>query len=138
MTMTTQRADIGPTGDVSGPAGRPANFVAAVIHDTDGYRKAIDDLVAQGFDRRSLGLLHGRRGAEAIAGRNRRWWAEAFSDEASYVDRFEKEIRAGGYVVGVPLTDSDARTRDRVRRILKGHGASFLVSSTRWTHHIEE
>ena len=136
--MTMQSADIGATGDASGPADRPANFVAAVIHDLDAYRDAVEDLVAQGFPRDSLGLLHGRRGAEAIAGRNRRWWAEALTDEVSYVDRFEEEIRAGGYVVGVPLVGSHEHARDQVRDILKRHGAGFVVSSTRWTHSIEE
>jgi hypothetical protein len=60
------------------------------------------------------------------------------SDEPSYVDRYEQEIRSGGYVVGVPLPDGSRATRDTVRAILRSHGARFVVSSGRFTHLEEE
>jgi hypothetical protein len=124
-------------GEASGPAARPTNFVAGAIHDETAYRAAVDALVADGHDRSALGLLHGRRGAETIANRSRHWWSELLSDEPSYVERFEEEIRAGAYVIGVPLADARASTQASVRELLKRHGARFVVSSTRWTHQVE-
>lgn len=131
------RTDL-PEGEASGPADRPRHFVAAVIHDEDEYRQAIDELTAAGIPRNSLGLLSGESGAAAIGGRQRRWFEARLSDETSYVDRFEQEIRAGGYVIGVPLADGSGASRDRVRGILKSHGARFVVTSGRWAHSEEE
>ena len=127
-----------PEGEASGPADRPRHFVAAVIHDEGEYRRAIDELTDAGIPRDSLGMLYGENGAAAIAGRQRRWFEALLSDEASYVDRYEQEIRAGGYVIGVPLADGSDASRDRVRDILKSHGARFVVSSGRWAHSEEE
>jgi hypothetical protein len=125
-------------GEASGPPGRPRNFVAAVLDDEREFRRALDQLTAAGIPREALGVLYGERGAEAIAGRERRWLEELLSDEPSYVDRYEQEIRAGGYVVGVPLPDGRDESRERVRSVLKARGARYIVSSTRWTHSIDE
>jgi hypothetical protein len=138
MSRTVRVAATGVDGEASGPAGRPTNFVAGVIHDETAYRSAVEALVADGHDQAALGLLHGRRGADAIANRHRHWWSDLLSDEPSYVERFEEEIRAGGYVIGVPLRDARGSTQAAARELLKRHGAQFVVSSTRWTHQIEE
>ena len=127
-----------PQGEASGPADRPRHFVAAVIHDEGEYLRAIDELTEAGIPRNSLGLLYGETGAAAIAGRQRRWLEALLSDETSYVDRYEEEIRAGGYVIGVPLADDSDASRDTVRSILKSHGARFVVTSGRWAHSEEE
>ena len=127
-----------PQGEASGPAERPRHFVAAVIHNEDEYRRAIDELTEAGIPRDSLGKLYGETGVAAIAGRQRRWLEALLSDEASYVERYEQEIRAGGYVIGVPLADGSDTSRDRVRGILKAHGARLIVTSGRWAHAVEE
>ena len=124
-------------GRASGPAGRPAHFVAGVIHDRSEFDRALDEIVALGIDRDSLGVLYGERGAAAIAHRPRHWLREFLSDESRYVERYEEEIREGGLVVGVPL-DKPESQRDRVREILRAHGAHYIVSSTPWTFAIDD
>lgn len=125
-----------PSGEASGPSGRPARFVAAVIYDEREFEAALDELVAAGIPRESLGVLHGERGAAAIANRRHRWLNEFLSDETRYVEHYAEEIRQGGRVVGVPLPNE--ALRDRVTEILRAHGARDLVSSGRWAYSIEE
>ena len=125
-------------GQALGPVQRPRNFVAAVIHDFDSFQKAVEGVVAIGIDRASLGMLYGNRGAQAIAGRERHWWSALLSDEATYVERYLEEIQSGGHVIGIPLPDADERTREAVRATLRAHGARYIVSSTRWTHVVED
>ena len=138
MSAATGPAGTAAEGEAIGPADRPTNFVAGVIYDEAGYHAAVQALIDSGHDRAALGLLHGRLGADAIANRPRHWWRELLSDEPSYVDRFEEEIRAGAFVIGVSLPDARESTRYAVRELLKRHGARFVVSSTRWTHHMDE
>lgn len=130
-----------PEGVASGPTSRPPNFVAGVIDDGADFEGAVEDLVAAGIARESLGILQGERGAEAIAGRYEgglgSWLqrvGEFLSDEREYVDRYQEEARQGHFVVGVPLPDESDATRERIRAILSTHGAHSIVSSTPWTH----
>ena len=132
-------------GVATGPSDRPTNFVAGVIGAADEFEHAVNEIIAAGVKRESIGVLQGQRGADAIAGRHagglRSWFqrtGEALSDETRYVDRYEEEARRGGYVIGVPLPDARDTTRERIRQILRTHGGRFIVSSTRYTHSIEE
>ena len=131
----------GTEGVVSGPSGKPPNFVAGVIDDAAAFEKAVQDLVDAGIDRDSIGVLQGERGAETIAGRHgggvRSWLhraSEALSDEHEYLDRYEAEARQGHYVIGVPLPETAGPSREQVRAILTQHGGRLVVSSTPWTH----
>jgi hypothetical protein len=123
-------------GEASGPAERPANFVAGVFHDRSQFHRALEELVTLGVRRESIGVLYGERGAEGIAHRPRHWLREMLSDEVTYVERYEQEIRQGGFVVGVPIDRHINGQRERVREILESHGAHYIVSSTPWTHEV--
>ena len=132
-----------PEGVVSGPSRRPPNFVAAVIDDGPEFERALEDLVAAGIPRESMGILQGERGAEAMAGlyESRSWLqrvGDMLSEEREYVDRYKEAARQGHFVVGVPLPDGSEATRQRIESILSEHGAHSLVSSTRWTHSGDE
>ncbi len=124
----TPRREAAAPGEANGPSGRPVNFVAA-IYDEREFEAALDELVAAGIPRESLGVLHGERGAAAIANRRHRWLNELLSDETRYVEHYAEEIRQGGRVVGVPLPNE--ALRDPVTEILRAHGARDLVSSGR-------
>jgi hypothetical protein len=124
-------------GEARGRPDRPANFVAAVIHNKNEFDLALEELRALGIDESSFGVLHGERGAAAIASRGRHW-LDFLSDESRYVERYEEEIRAGGLVVGVALDRNHEKDRDRVRQILRDHGAHFIVSRTPWTHEVDD
>jgi hypothetical protein len=122
---------------------RPPNFVAAVIDDAPEFERALEDLVAAGIARESMGILQGERGAEAMAGvyESRSWLqrvGDMLSDEREYVDRYRQAAREGHFVVGVPLPDRSEATRQRIEAILSKHGAYSLLSSTRWTHSGDE
>lgn len=115
-------------GVASGPTKRPPNFVAGVIDDQSQFERAVEELVAAGISRDSIGILQGARGADAIAGRNEgmSWLhraAEFLSDEREYVARYKEEARQGHFVVGVPLPDASEATRQRIRAVLAAHGA---------------
>jgi hypothetical protein len=125
-------------GMASGPSRRPENFVAAVLHERAEFDQALSDLVELGIDRDSIGVLYGDAGADAIAHRPRRWFADLLSDDNQYMQRFEAEIREGGFVVGVPLTTAKRAEREAVRDILWRHGAHAVVSRGRWTFAIDD
>jgi hypothetical protein len=134
-----QRPDRTPEGVASGPTKRPPNFVAGVINDRARFEQAVEELVAEGITRESIGILQGARGADAIGGRHEgtSWLhraAEFLSEERDYVARYEEEARQGHYVVGVPLPDASEATRKRIRAVLTAHGAHSIASSTPWTH----
>jgi hypothetical protein len=138
-------SDMVAEGVVSGPSGKPPQFVAAVIDERDDLEAAVGELVELGIARESLGILQGQRGADAIAGRHgegiRSWLQrarESLSDEEEFIDRFEEAARQGHFVIGVPLPDRSTTIRDQVRTILSDHGAHSIVSSTRWTHSGDE
>lgn len=130
-----------PQGVVSGPSGKPANFVTGVIDDVARFDAALGELTSAGIARESIGVLQGERGAEVIAGRHGagihswlRHASESLSDEHEYLHRYEEEARNGHFVVGVPLPDATEATRENIRGILTRHGAHSIVSSGRWTH----
>jgi hypothetical protein len=125
-----------PDGVANGPSSRPPGFVAGAIDDGADFERAVEDLVAAGIARESLGILQGERGAEAIAGRYeggvRSWLqrvGELLSDEREYVDRYQEDAREGHFVVGVPLPDESDATRERIRAIRSAH-ARFLTRTS--------
>jgi hypothetical protein len=132
-------------GMATGPGRRPANFVAGVIDERGEFERAVEDVVAAGVARESIGVLQGEEGAEGIAhrygggfvGRLRRG-AELFGDEAEFVQHYEREARAGHFVMGVPLPDATHATRERFHGILAAHGAHSVVSGGPWTHTVAD
>ena len=131
MVDVTER-DSADRGEARGPSGRPTEFVSAALHDKAAFDRALEQIVALGVERDSIGVFSGERGVEAFSKRGRKWFPD-LSDEHEFIERYQEEMRQGGYVVGVPLKKHSEADRSRVESILREAGAHSFVFGSRWT-----
>ena len=109
-----------------------ANSVIALLDEPDQAQAALQDLVAQGFDRDSIFVLCGPKGAERldVSGRHHGLRGrvyrllERLGDEEERLVRAGDHLAAGGLVLSVPADDSQKAT---VARILGGHGSHDMA-----------
>ena len=59
-----------------------------------------------------------------------RWVEKAGDFEAEHVRRYEQEVLAGHFAVGVEATEPEAR--EKVREILKAHNGHFINFYGQW------
>jgi hypothetical protein len=118
----------------------PTNRVAGTITEADDAKKAVEDLVAAGFDREAIDLLHGpddlRRldpsgGEHGLFAKLQRSLIRAGS-EFKHLTHHVEDVQAGRFVVMVLAPEP--RNRDVAADILHAHGAEFVGFYGRWAY----
>jgi hypothetical protein len=120
----------------------PTNRVAGTITDPDKAKKAVEDLVAGGFDRDDIDVLHGKQdlrrldpaGAEhgLFARLQRSLVRGAVGLEFKHLTHHVEDVEAGRFVVMVLARERNSR--DVAAEILHAHGAEFVGFYGRWAY----
>ena len=120
----------------------PTNRVAGTISDADEAKKAVEDLVAAGFDREDIDVLHGKQdlrrldpaGAEhgLFARLQRSLVRGAVGLEFKHLTHHVEDLEAGRFVVMVLARERGSR--DIAAEILHAHGAEFVGFYGRWAY----
>lgn len=108
------------------------NSVIALLDEPDQAEAALQDLVAQGFDRDSIYVLCGPKGAERldVSGRDHGLRGRVYrllewmGDEKEGLFRARDHLAAGGLVVSV---SADEDQKPTAARILGGHGGHDMA-----------
>jgi hypothetical protein len=108
------------------------NSVIALLDEPDQAEAAVQDLVAQGFDRDGIWVLCGPKGAERldVSGRQHGLRGRVYrliewlSDEKEGLFRVQDHLAAGGLVLSVPADESQKAT---AASILGGHGGHGMA-----------
>lgn len=117
----------------------PYDRVKALLDNPDDVVAAIEELVEAGFERESIFVLSGPRGAErlditgqhhGLRGRIYRF-VEQLGDVSEDLQRSADHLKAGGFGVTVPADDENM---SKVAEILGRHGAHDMVHYGRWHH----
>lgn len=129
--MSTHRSDF---------IGHPTNRVVGTVGDASKAKEAIDALLAAGFDRQEIDILHGEEalhrldptGAEhGFLAQFHRTLIRTFDlDEFKHLSEHVEDVRAGRYVIMV-LTKRRGQ-RIVAADILHRHGAVFVGFYGRW------
>jgi len=106
--------------------------VVAFLGEPDQAQAAMDELVAQGFDRDSIWVLCGPTGAERldVSGRQHGLRGRVYrliewmGDEKGILFRARDHLSAGGLVMSVP---ADEEKKATAARILGAHGATRMA-----------
>ena len=120
----------------------PTNRVAGTITDSADASQAVDALVAAGFDRDDIDMLHGNEDLRRLdpAGAEHGLFAKlqrslvrgAMGSEFKGLTHHVEDLQAGRFVVMVLAPDR--RARDLVADILHAHGAEFVGFYGRWAY----
>ena len=120
----------------------PTNRVAGTITDADEAKKAVEDLVAAGFDREAIDVLHGEQDLRRLdpSGGEHGLFAKlqrslvrgAVGSEFKHLTHHVEDVQAGRFVVMVLAREP--RTRDVAAEILYAHGAEFVGFYGRWAY----
>ena len=120
----------------------PTNRVAGTITDSGDASEAVEALVAAGFDRNDIDVLHGTNalqrldpdGAEhgLLARLQRSLVKGAVGLEFKHLAHHVEDVQAGRFVVMVLAPDR--RARDMIADILHAHGAEFVGFYGRWAY----
>lgn len=119
----------------------PTNKVVGIIDDTSDAKDALRDLTAAGFDARDVELLTDEEGKRRINPSDDEYEVlvhvfrstqkvPAYYDAPGLLERIEKELTDGHYLVGVYA--KEPASRERVREILKEHNGHFINFYGRW------
>jgi hypothetical protein len=108
------------------------NSVIALLDEPDQAEAAVQDLVAQGFDRDGLYVLCGPKGAERldVSGRQHGLRGRVYrllewlGDEKGGLIRVRDHLAAGGLLLSVPADEGQKAT---AARILGGHGGHGMA-----------
>jgi hypothetical protein len=106
----------------------PTNKVVALLDDPDSVRRAIADLVRDGFDEDEIHVLSGSKGAARLDldGRHHGFrarlyrWVERLSDTTDWLERHSLHLAGGGFGLTVP---ADKNRKAQAADILGRHGA---------------
>lgn len=120
----------------------PTNRVAGTITDADAAKTAVEDLVAAGFDREAIDVLHGEQDLHRLdpSGGEHGLFAKlqrslvrgAVGSEFKHLAHHVEDVRAGRFVVMVLAREP--RSRDVAADILYRHGAEFVGFYGRWAY----
>ena len=120
----------------------PTNRVAGTITDTDEAKRAVEDLVAAGFDREDIDVLHGKQDLRRLdpAGAEHGLFAKlqrslvrgAVGLEFKHLTHHVEDLEAGRFVVMVLARERGSR--DVAAEILHTHGAEFVGFYGRWAY----
>jgi hypothetical protein len=120
----------------------PTNRVAGTITEADGAKRAVEDLVAAGFDRDDIDVLHGEQDLRRLdptggqhglfAKLQRSLVRGAVGSEFKHLAHHVEDVQAGRFVVMVLARE--ARSRDVAANILYAHGAEFVGFYGRWAY----
>jgi hypothetical protein len=111
----------------------PRGSVVGVLTDDATFADARQRLERSGFTADRCEVLHGDDGLARIdvdgsahgSGRMIRRLQAVFSDDADQVRRYADSLRAGHYVVGVPVGEDEA-AKQRAAEALRGAHAEFV------------
>jgi hypothetical protein len=120
----------------------PTNRVAGTITDADAARKAVGNLVAAGFDRDAIDVLHGEQdlrrldpsgGEHGLFAKLQRSLVRGVAgSEFKHLTHHVEDVQAGRFVVMVLAREP--RSRDVAADILHAHGAEFVGFYGRWAY----
>ena len=123
----------------------PTNKVIGIIDDAGDCKAALKDLKAAGFTTDDIGVLSGEEGAHRLdptgeehgpLARLARWIEKAGDMESEHVKRYEQEVLAGHFCIGVNAKEPEAR--EKVRNILKAHNGHFINFYGQWAIEVME
>ena len=119
----------------------PTNKVVGIIDDVGDAQAALRGLKTAGFAAAQIRVLTGEEGAHRIdvKGDEHGRLAQIVrstqkllgDDEIQDAARYEQELFAGHFGIGVVVHDEE--DRDKVRQILKAHHGHFINFYGRWT-----
>jgi hypothetical protein len=120
----------------------PTNRVAGTISDKDEANKAVEKLVAAGFDREAIDVLHGEQDLRRLdpsgdehgifAKLQRSLVRGAVGLEFKHLTHHVEDLQAGRFVVMVLAPERGSR--DVAAEILYAHGAEFVGFYGRWVY----
>jgi hypothetical protein len=120
----------------------PTNRVAGTITDAAAAKKAVEDLVAAGFDREVIDVLHGEQDLRRLdpSGGEHGLFAKlqrslvrgAVGSEFKHLTHHVEDVQAGRFVVMVLAREP--RTRDVAAEVLYANGAEFVGFYGRWAY----
>ena len=120
----------------------PTNRVAGTITDADDAKKAVDDLVAAGFEREAIDVLHGEQDLRRLdpSGGEHGLFAKlqrslvrgSVGSEFKHLTHHVEDVQAGRFVVMVLARKPNSR--DVAADILYAHGAEFVGFYGRWAY----
>lgn len=120
----------------------PTNRVAGTITDAREAQQAVEDLVAAGFEREAIDVLHGEQdlhrldpsgGEHGIFAKLQRSLVRgAAGSEFKHLTHHVEDVKAGRSVVMVLAREP--RARDAAAEILYAHGAEFVGFYGRWAY----
>ena len=126
--------------DDSGFIRYPINKVVGIIDDMGDCQAALRDLQAAGFTGHQVQVLTGEKGAHRIDVKGDehgplahivRSTQKLLGDyEIEDATRYEQELLAGHFGIGVTARDDE--DRDQARQILKAHHGHFINFYGRW------
>jgi hypothetical protein len=112
----------------------PTGSVVGVLTDATALENARRRLEAAGFDVDRCDVLHGEDGLARIdvdgtahgrSGSLKRRLQATLSDDADHVRRYAEHLRAGHYVLGVPVGEQEV-AKERAAEALHGSSAEFV------------
>lgn len=120
----------------------PTNRVAGTITDAEEAKKAVQTLVAAGFEREAVDVLHGEQDLRRLdpSGGEHGIFAQlqrslirgAVGPEFKHLTHHVEDLQAGRFVVMVLA--AERRLRDVAAEILHAHGAEFVGFYGRWAY----
>jgi hypothetical protein len=116
----------------------PTNKVVGVIDDARDVEGALRDLTAAGFQVKEVELLMDEEGQQRINLSDEvlvhifrsTQKVPAYYDAPGLLERIQKELLEGHYLIGVYA--KEPASRERVREILKSDGGHFINFYGRW------
>ena len=120
----------------------PTNRVAGTITEAGAAKTAVEDLVAAGFDREAIDVLHGEQDLHRLdpSGGEHGLFAKlqrslvrgAVGSEFKNLTHHVEDVRSGRFVVMVLAREP--QSRDVAADILYRHGAEFVGFYGRWAY----
>ena len=123
----------------------PDNHILAIIKNPEEAKAIVETLNESGFSPDDIGLLTGEPGAEKLdaATGKKGVFAKMLTSgidmgdrDTEYIKEYRKALLEGQTMIGVEVKNDE--TRDKVRQILKTHGARFITFFGRFVTEVLE
>lgn len=106
----------------------PAHKMVGVLQDLEKTEAAIKALKADGFTDEDIDVFGGQKGLERLdfAGEKHGWWGhlvralQHFGEESRFIERYEKELTAGHFLLMVKAADDEKKEQARVILLAAG------------------
>ena len=123
----------------------PDNHILAIIKNPEEAKTVVEILNGSGFSPDDIGLLTGEPGAEKLdaATGKKGVFAKMLTSgidmgdrDTEYFKEYRQALLEGHTIIGVEVKSDE--TRDKVRQILKAHGAHFITFFGRFVTEVLE